>query len=64
MVSGKFKFARDGKQKKNKRKIQNSQEYFNRNYVKKTGTHSFAVGNTVLINIKGQIKDNKNVVVR
>ena len=46
------------------KKIQKSLDYINRKYVKKTGTHLFAIGSVVLMNIKKRIKDIKNVVVR
>ena len=42
--------------KSNEEKVQKSQEYFNRKYVKKLGVHLFAVGNIVLMNIKKRIR--------
>ena len=48
----------------NEEKILKFWEYFDRKYVKKLGVHLFAVGNVVLMNIKKQIKDIKNVGVR
>ena len=37
---------------------------FFKKYVKKAGTHQFAIGNVVLMNIKKRVKDIKNVGVR
>ena len=45
----------DKPSKNNEDKIQKSQEYFDRKYVKKLGVHLFAVGNIVLMNIKNKL---------
>ena len=48
---------------KNAASIERSREYFNRKYVKKTVPYLFVVGDVVLMNVKQQLNDLKNVVV-
>ena len=49
---------------RNSRAVQQSKEYFDQKYVKKTTPYVFVVGDMVLMNIKNCLKDLKNVGVR
>ena len=49
---------------KNAASIERSWEYFNCKYVKKTVPYSFVVGDVVLMNVKQQLSDLKNMGVR
>ena len=49
---------------KNAASVERSWEYFNHKYVKKTVPYSFVAGDVVLMNVKQQLSDLKNMGVR